>query len=142
MGLCPASHDAASSVRVAACAHQPAPTASKSWVVGTRWALPHRWLRRHRNLRNRNASIISPQRITPEQNAIITLRKELLDTGSPTQARQLLPGTQRQGFTPPSASTIWRTSPDVGSSPRNLKTSPHLLHPFKHAPNECWRSRH
>ncbi|MEK7411144.1 MAG: leucine zipper domain-containing protein, partial [Actinomycetota bacterium] len=48
----------------------------------------------------------SPQRITPErENAIITLRKELLDTGLDAGATTIAWHLQRQGFAPPSVST-------------------------------------
>ena len=52
----------------------------------------------------------SPRRIAPEiENAIFTIRKELLDTGLVAGPTTIAWHLQRQGFTPPWVSTIWQT---------------------------------
>ena len=85
----------------------------------------------------------SPQRITPEiENAIITPRKELLDTGLDAGPTTIAWHLQRQGFTPPSASTIWRTLTRRGFITPQPKKRPHTSYiRFEAAlPNECWQA--
>ena len=68
----------------------------------------------------------SPQRSTPDiENAIITLRKELLDSGLDAGPTTIAWHLQRQGFTPPSVSTIWRTLTRRGFITPQPKKRPH-----------------
>lgn len=85
----------------------------------------------------------SPRRITPEiENAIITLRKELDDSGLDAGATTIAWHLQRQGFTPPSVSTIWRTLTRRGFITPQPKKRPHTSYiRFEAAlPNECWQA--
>lgn len=85
----------------------------------------------------------SPMRICVEtETAIIAIRKQLLDDGCDAGPATIRWHLQRQGFTTPSNSTIWRTLTRAGFITPQPKKRPHTSYiRFEAAlPNECWQA--